>query len=658
VRTVPLCRTTTAAHPLPHPGCSFPLLTVHLIPHSSPPWRRHPNFSEMAPPPPPAARAARSSTKRALSPAADDVIDVDEPVPLPVLSSSKGKGKATVSRSTDQPIDVDDPASWVDPPSGVGGSSSSVPLGPRPPPYKFSGAVGMALYEQKMEVLTEQGRMPADGGEPATSASAVPGSSGPAGSAWSTAVVPTPSRQRRRASASAPPYHAPVVSPVLNSLLDLERGSRVEQEVLHATPATMSMPPPPTMPSKSRRRGSRNVRTSLPRKPHKFVSRAPRMTAPSTPYVVAFEDPPTPPESQSSRSTQSHDGYGSDADDAAGDELADDDIHPRAVGRKTAGEASTCEKTVVESKGGPAHGSGAAHSASLAAAPKSAAQAGQAAAAAAAIDVQALADRTRNPRMFPAAFWMPGAQAVFAGYSGHAVPPALPPVVCHTSPATARVQGTPIGALATGPPLPPLPLPPPPAPLAAFLPVGPTTQPPCLTPPVHGDAADVEDLVTPGASPASTPAWSPAGSPQSPSQPSLGKRRRASTTRAPRAAAGSASGAAVGDREADQAGTRAQDVLLDAMRNGFSSVRRELTRLRSEVVVVKSQAASALRRMDGLAATADDRQSHHGTVIERLSRLDASIRGLGERLPKPDDDEGPPGQSSLTLVNEIKVRNL
>jgi len=62
--------------------------------------------------------------------------------------------------------------------------------------------------------------------------------------------------------------------------------------------------------------------------------------------------------------------------------------------------------------------------------------------------------------------------------------------------------------------------------------------------------------------------------------------------------------------------------------------------------------------MDGLAATADDRQSHHGTVIERLSRLEASIQGLGERMPKTEDDEGHAEQSSLTLVNQIKVSDV
>jgi len=183
-------------------------------------------------------------------------------------------------------------------------------------------------------------------------------------------------------------------------------------------------------------------------------------------------------------------------------------------------------------------------------------------------------------------------------------------------------------------------------------------QPPCSTPPFRGAGADFEDLVTPGQSPAATPAWSRAGSPQSPGQPSAGKGRRASTARATRAAAGSASGAASGAQDVDEAGTRTPDAVLDALRTGFSSVRRELTRLRSEVVVVKAEAASVLRRMDGLAAIAEDRQSHHGTVIERLSRLEASIQGLGERMPKTDDDEGHTEQSSLTLVNEIKVSDV
>ena len=723
------CVAAIAVDPSPRPCCCFPFITRHLAPLSSPLWRPRPTFSGMAPPPSPAARATRSSTKRPLSQAADDIMDVDQPVAVPVVSSTKGKGKAVVSRTMEEPIDVDDPSSWVGPPSGTGGSSSSVPLGPPPPRLKFSGAVGTALYEQKMVVLAEEAGMLVDGGGPAMSSSAVPGLSGPSGSASSVAAAPTPSRHRRRASASAPPYRAPTVSPVLDSLLDLIRGNRMEQEVFPVAPATMPLPPP----SKSRRHGSRHARSSLPRKPRKFVSRAPRMTEPSAPYVCA--DPPTPPESQSSLSSKSHDGHDTDADDVAGDELANDGHDQRAAGDKAAGQDASGKQKDVASEGGPARGSSTALSYNLGEGPKStdggflmydddvahlqtpspgaavplahrgaaagtilrgvesatgrvraatvpgnesrsregAARADQATAAAAAIDVEALADRTCNPRMFSAAFWMPGAHAVFSDYSGQAVPRTLPPLPRNIMPATARVQGTPVSVLAPRPPslpppsLPPPSLPPPSlpsqpparrAPLVAFLPVGTAAQPPCSTPPPRGDGVDFEDLVTPGASPASAPAWSPDVSPQSPCHPSSGKRRRVSAARASRAATGSASGAASGAQAADQAATRTQDALLDALRNGFSSVRRELTRLRSEVVVVKAQAASALRRMDGLAATADDRQSHHGAVIERLSRLEASIQGLGERMPKTEDQGGPTEQSSLTLVNAIKVSDV
>ena len=684
-------------------------------------------------------RATRSSAKRPLSQAADDIIDVDQPVAAPVVSSAKGKGRAVVSRSMEEPIDVDDPASWVGPPSGTGGSSSSAPLDPPPPRLKFSGAVGMALYEQKMEVLTEEASMLVDGGGPAMSSSAVPSLSGPSGSTLSVATAPTPSSHRRRASASARPYLSPTVSPAADSLLDLIRGNRMEQEVFPVAPATMPLPPP----SKSRRHGSRHARSSLARKPRKFVSRAPRMTAPSAPYV--FPDPPTPSESQSSLSSKSHDGHDTDADDVVGNKIANDGHDQRAAGVQAAGQDDSRKKNAVASEGGPARGSSAAPSYNLGEGSKStdggflvdeddvahlqtpspgtaallarrgatagaalggfeaatgrvraatvvnddsrsrqgATRTDQATAAAAALDVEALADRTRNPRMFPAAFWMPGAQAVFSAYSGQDVPRTLPPLPRNIMPATARVQGTPVGVLAPRPlslpppslpppslpppslpppSLPPPSLPPQPpvrrAPLVAFLPVGTVARPPCSTPPPCGDGAGFEDLVTPVASPAAVPASSSAGSPGCSSQPYSGKRRRVSAARASRAATGSTSGAASGALEADQAATRTQDALLDVLRNGFSSVRRELTRLRSEVVVVKAQAASSLRRMDGLAATADDRQSHHGAVIGRLARLEASIQGLGERMPKKDDEGVPTEQSSLTLVNEIKVSDV
>ena len=696
-------------------------------------------------------RATRSSTKRPLSQTEDDIIDVDQPVAVPVMSSGKGKGKAVVSCSMEEPIDVDDPASWVGPPSGAGGSSSSAPLGPPPPRLKFSGAVGMALYEQKMEVLTEEASMLVDGGGPAMSSSAVPSLPGPSGSTFSVAAAPTPSSHRRRASASARPYLAPTVSPAPDSLLYLNRGNRVEQEVLPVAPATMPLPPP----SKSRRHGSRHARSSLPRKPRKFVSRAPRMTAPSSPYV--FPDPPTPSASQSSLSSKSHDGHDTDADDVVGNKLANDGHDQRAAGVQAAGQEDSRKKNAVVSEGGLALGCSAAPSCNLGEGSKStdggflvdeddvahlqtplpgtaalparrgaaagaafeaatgrvraatvlnddsrsrqgATRTDQAIAAAAALDVEALADRTRNPRMFPAAFWMPGAQAVFSEYSGQNVPRTLPPLPRNIMPATARVQGNPVGVLAprplslpppslpppslpppslpppslpppslSPPSLPPPSLPPPSlppqpparqAPLVAFLPVGTGARPQCSTPPPYGDGAGFEDLVTPVASPAAVPASSSAGSPDYSFQPSSGKRRRVSAARASRAATGSASGAASGALVADQAATRTQDALLDALRNGFSSVRRELTRLRSEVVVVKAQAASSLRRMDGLAAAADDRQSHHGAVIGRLVRLEASIQGLGERMPKTEDEGVPTEQSSLTLVNEIKVSDV
>jgi len=87
-------------------------------------------------------------------------------------------------------------------------------------------------------------------------------------------------------------------------------------------------------------------------------------------------------------------------------------------------------------------------------------------------------------------------------------------------------------------------------------------------------------------------------------------------------------------------------------------VRRESGRLRAELVVVKSQAASSLRRMDGIAAAADGTQSGSGVVLERLSKLEMLLQALNERLPKEGGDKADGGRvaNTLGLVNEIKVR--
>jgi len=99
--------------------------------------------------------------------------------------------------------------------------------------------------------------------------------------------------------------------------------------------------------------------------------------------------------------------------------------------------------------------------------------------------------------------------------------------------------------------------------------------------------------------------------------------------------------------------------LHQAVRNGFSSLRRELTRLRAELVVVKSQSASALRRMDGVAAAADGTESRNGLVLERLAHIESVLGGLGDRLPSARVGDGQGGgadDGSAALIRDIKVR--
>jgi len=85
------------------------------------------------------------------SPAKLDVIDVD-------ALDCDGGGEPSAEevafqslRHAKEPIDVDNPGSWA----GVIPASSSSPAraGPPPPLLKFGGALGVALFEQKMEGL-------------------------------------------------------------------------------------------------------------------------------------------------------------------------------------------------------------------------------------------------------------------------------------------------------------------------------------------------------------------------------------------------------------------------------------------------------------------------------------------------------------------------
>ena len=99
--------------------------------------------------------------------------------------------------------------------------------------------------------------------------------------------------------------------------------------------------------------------------------------------------------------------------------------------------------------------------------------------------------------------------------------------------------------------------------------------------------------------------------------------------------------------------------LHEALRGGLSSLRREFTRFRAELVIVKSQAASSLRRMDGIAAAAEGREARAGVVLERLGELSKDVQDLSGHVTKTTTNgtgchEGG-GGDSVALVTEIKV---
>eukprot|EP00168_Porphyra_purpurea_P021137 TRINITY_DN9251_c0_g1_i1.p2 TRINITY_DN9251_c0_g1~~TRINITY_DN9251_c0_g1_i1.p2 ORF type:complete len:138 (+),score=32.47 TRINITY_DN9251_c0_g1_i1:330-743(+) len=101
-------------------------------------------------------------------------------------------------------------------------------------------------------------------------------------------------------------------------------------------------------------------------------------------------------------------------------------------------------------------------------------------------------------------------------------------------------------------------------------------------------------------------------------RPSSEKRRRAAESRDVRAAVAAAA--------ARGSGSAAPPVpppvatltdVFDAMRNGSLGA-PEMSRLRAEIVVIKSKAASSLRHIDGLATAADGRDSRADAVLGRL----------------------------------------
>ena len=81
----------------------------------------------------------------------------------------------------------------------------------------------------------------------------------------------------------------------------------------------------------------------------------------------------------------------------------------------------------------------------------------------------------------------------------------------------------------------------------------------------------------------------------------------------------------------------------------------------SSSLVVKSQSASVLRRMDGISAAVDGSESGNGALMERVAGLEKVISALAERLPTAGDGSAERGASDEmppSLINDIKVRFL
>jgi len=153
-----------------------------------------------------------------------------------------------------------------------------------------------------------------------------------------------------------------------------------------------------------------------------------------------------------------------------------------------------------------------------------------------------------------------------------------------------------------------------------------------------------------------TPPASPAASPRD-SRPASGQRRRSIRVRAPRGGAAAARAFLASQDDDEPSAITLHDV-HQAVRNGFSSIRRELTRFRTELVVVKSQSASVLRRVDGLSAATDGSQAGNGAMLERLANVQTALNNLGNRHQvghAGDADGGVVETSSANVINEIKV---
>lgn len=667
---------------------------IHSRPPAPFPRRGAPSYrlvpGTMAPPAPMSRgkeSGTRSSTKRA---AQEDVIDVDNIPSATVEPSTKGKGPAKAARYQ-EPIGVDDPATWVTPTRSSAGDPASERLNPT---LKFDGAVGVALYEQKLEVLTEDARgeavtLAADlGATPATKAVKAGGASSAGGRATpgaSSSVVWSPTGsgaasslvtdkvaklQKPWTEAAVPAACTPSgpVVPVVGSAAGYGQSSR-RASVTEAVTRGRKVEMPPghlSLPrTKNRSNRSRSSRRGFVRKAAVMTAIAPRM----------YADPPTPPGGWSDAETASSDGdselsNGEEDDATVGASSSAGPARAPTPAANVVASTTRSAETAAAGIGKPDDRESAAGAAyvpvpmasSTSTEPNETASRTEGdgrtpgptpvvtrVALAADALAEQLAERSRNPRIFPVgAFWSPGTAALLPGvqFSSGGLPPFPPPVANRVAAASVGAGRSPSAAMpATISPVPP-PL------VRAHQPPPPGTD--------DGSSEEMDDdaLVSAYITPPASPRFSPTDSPRR--TPALsGTRRRASASGAQRttAAASTAGAAARANNDVEHATLTLRDVMV-ALRTGFSSVRRESGRLRAELVVVKSQAASSLRRMDGIAAAADGTQSGSGVVLERLSKLEMLLQALNERLPKEGGDKADGGRvaNTLGLVNEIKVR--
>jgi len=264
---------------------------------------------------------------------------------------------------------------------------------------------------------------------------------------------------------------------------------------------------------------------------------------------------------------------------------------------------------------------------------------------------QQLAARSRNSRLCPAALWFPEAQSVLAASQRSSAdrgpPSAAPPLWQNTGPGRVTASsGVVQSRTATRPP---------------SLPRGSTSAQRTIdafhfsTRDEDESSSDMDDdaLVASYI----TPPISPTASPGS-THPGSARRHCYSATRASRAAAAAKTPASQVQHELDVTTTRD---IHHVVRNSFSSACLELMRTRAELIVVKSQSASTLRRTDGVAAASKGSGSRDGVVVERLTLLHSALADLGDRLSTArtgDGDAGPADTNSTTIIRDINVCSL